>query len=77
MIKKYLNGIRFQELRHGEIGSELAYPGSNLSLTMLDEALMAGLGPKRRKQNLRRIRERNKRIEGEATLSLVTEVHIH
>ena len=50
------------------VQAEAAYQGSNLSLAMLDEGLLAGLGPKRRKQNLRRMQERNKKIQGSSHL---------
>lgn len=63
LIKRHLEAIGIETPSEG-LQAEPAYSGSNLSLAMLDEALLAGLGPKRRKQNLRRMHERNKKIQG-------------
>ena len=63
LINRYLTASSASLPAQG-VCAEPAYTGSNLSLAMLDEALLAGLGPKRRKQNLRRMKERNKQLEG-------------
>ena len=63
LIKRHLDASDIQTPFEG-LQAEPAYQGSNLSLAMLDEGLLAGLGPKRRKQNLRRMQERDKKIQG-------------
>lgn len=63
LIQKYLTATNASPPTEGVV-AEPSYPGSNLSLAMLDEALLAGLGPKRRKQNLRKMKERNRKLQG-------------
>lgn len=63
LIKRHMDANDIYAPSQG-LQAEPAYQGSNLSLAVLDEGLMAGLGPKRRKQNLRRMQERNRKIQG-------------
>ena len=63
LIRRHLDANDIQPPSEG-LQAEPAYQGSNLCLAMLDEGLLAGLGPKRRKQNLRRMQERDKKIQG-------------
>lgn len=79
LVQRYLEGTKAGLPDTGG-SAQPAYPGSSLTLAMLDEALLAGLGPKRRKQSLRRMSERDAKLKGKADHVLdhqCSEMHLH